>query len=72
MCFYQITRGQLKQAQQYCEQSESQLKSQASAVKYSKAQSTSSNSDVKALYMLAKAIIEFNKGRVKESLAILK
>ena len=74
MCFYVITAGQLKQAQTYCETCEQQLKSQVSAVKYASqpAGQSASASHVKALCMLARAIIEFNKGHIKESLGFLK
>ena len=64
MCFYEIAVGQLKQALSYCETCQQQLgyNNQVSA----------NDTSLKALCMMARAIIEFNKGNFKASLASLK
>jgi len=74
MCFYEITAGQLKQAQEYYQHCEQQLTSQAQYFK--QAQQAGANREsaaaITALLKLARAIIEFAKGNVKESLGYLK
>ena len=57
MCFFEIAVGSLKQALGYCETCEQQLTHEPTK-KHS----------LKALCLLARAIIEFNKGQSRESL----
>ena len=64
MTFFQLAKGELKQAQHNYEQCEKRVHGGADVEESSAA--------IRALLRLAKAIIEFAKGNVKESLSQLK
>ena len=81
MCFYEITAGQLKQAHDYYYHCENQVNEQAkekarlarrSSYEESSKELSEQSNAIKALMRLARAIIEFAKGHVKESLGFLK
>ena len=72
MCFYEIAAGQLKQAHDYFTHCEDQLKEKFRYPKDSMKGPNEQTVAIKALMRLARAIIEFAKGHVKESLGFLK
>ena len=66
MCFYEVAAGQLKQALGYCETCEQQIKHMHSRG------GQKDTTGLQHLCLLARAIIDFNRGHTKESLAGLK
>ena len=70
--FYEIAKGQMQQALSFHKQCEEVIKNESKHFPYGGNQTLESLASVKALLRLAKAIIEFAKGHVREALGFLK